>query len=482
MTKPSSLKQWRRDMNELSTSPFRPRSGIGNDMQQMLRQLDTRWGTSDVTRLFILLYALSLFVNICFGFAFRFKPSVSLLDMDEQEYWNIATQILDGTFEISARRTPAFPLFLAGLRALHLSFLSVQVVAASIYSLAAPLLFLVVCRVSSSTLAGLVSALWLTIWPTAIFYGTSLYSETVAMPVFLLALLILPMGTAVRDGLPKSPIWMYVAAGAVLGLAAHVRPMYLLFTPFLAAIILCEAKQVRVASVRIFAAAAGFIIVVGPWSVYQTNRFGHPIILTSNGGETLAGGLNPNIYAMNDDAFTAPSGRRLWNGPGKWIDIQETGYLSREELALPYDVQDKVLRARTFEWITANPGKAVYLEFRKLTYMWGIYPIMQNGLVHALFGNMPTLALLFGALWLAVTDRHTSLRLVRFAILPIFVSAVALISWGSWRFRQSADAGLIAFVVVSLYWRFLAVRASPIADTHETTPASHRTPVLSMPD
>jgi hypothetical protein len=36
-------------------------------------------------------------------------------------------------------------------------------------------------------------------------------------------------------------------------------------------------------------------------------------------------------------------------------------------------------------------------------------------------------------------------NLVRFWVLPIYVSAIALISWGSWRYRQAGDLGILAF-------------------------------------
>jgi hypothetical protein len=41
----------------------------------------------------------------------------------------------------------------------------------------------------------------------------------------------------------------------------------------------------------------------------------------------------------------------------------------------------------------------------------------------------------------------------------VFVSAVAAISWGSWRFRQPGDVGLIAFCVVCLLVRQATRRA-----------------------
>jgi hypothetical protein len=62
---------------------------------------------------------------------------------------------------------------------------------------------------------------------------------------------------------------------------------------------------------------------------------------------------------------------------------------------------------------------------------------------------LPILALLAVALVLGLRTPGRSLGLARLWILPLFTSAVCLISWGSWRFRQPADAALLAFCVIA---------------------------------
>lgn len=403
-----------------------------------------------------MLFAVAVVVNLAFGVIVQFKSSPTLLDMDEQEYWDLASQILNGSFQISARRTIVFPMLLAGLRTILPSFLALQAVIALFYAFSPPLLFLLVRKLTDSSAAALAAAVMLLCWPPAIFYGVSLYSESIAMPVFLCSLLILPLGDRLglqrlRPGLSRT-----LLAGLVLGLAAHIRPMYLLFTPFLAIIICFEEVKLATALKRIMVAALGFILIVGPWAAFQTARFGHPILLTANGGETLAGGLNPNVLKLADVVDPTPGGRRFWTGPGKWVAIADTGYLTPQELALPYDQQDELLRRRAMDWVRANPGDAIFLELRKLTYMWGIWPIMPNGPKQIVFGNIPTILLLLLSMSLARRNGRANCRLVRFAILPAFVSVVALISWGSWRFRQPGDVGLIAFCAVSIYWKLQA--------------------------
>jgi hypothetical protein len=197
----------------------------------------------------------------------------------------------------------------------------------------------------------------------------------------------------------------------------------------------------------------------------MTMRFHHPILITSNGGETLAGGLSPKLLEPWSQRRMLTGGRNVWIGPGKWLTLQTNGYLSPAELKLPYDQQDALLKSRAIAWIKANPGSAAYLEACKLLYMWGFYPLLRNGWAQLLLGSVPTIILLAFAAFNLATMRTARTTLARFWVLPVFVSAVAAISWGSWRFRQPGDVGLIAFCVVCLLLRQAARRApdDPIA-------------------
>jgi hypothetical protein len=135
--------------------------------------------------------------------------------------------------------------------------------------------------------------------------------------------------------------------------------------------------------------------------------------------------------------------------------IQQNGYLTDAEQQLPYDQKDALLKARAMAWARANPGQALRLEACKILYMWGLYPLSKNSWGQIILGSAPTVALLAFALYCLATMPFARTALARFWLPPIFVTAVAAISWGSWRFRQPGDAGLIAFCVVC----FLALRA-----------------------
>jgi len=394
------------------------------------------------------LYALAFGLALLVGLCARYRPDPSQLDFDEGEYWQLSTGLLAGRFDVMPRRTMAFPLVLAGLRLLLPGFLAVQVGVTALYATAAPLLFRLVRRLSGRTVIGLVAGVLFAAWPSTLFYAVTLYSEPVALPLFLGTLCLLPLGTRTgRSG--AHDLRAALLAGLVLAIATQVRTMYLLFLPFALLILVVEERRVARVMQRGALLLVGFALVTAPWSAYMTRRFGHPILVTSNGGETLSGGLGPRLLAMDGDSRTNAYDRSTWIGPGKWLSLGQSGYLSPDEVRhMPYDRQDAVLKARTLAWARAHPMDALRIEACKIAYMWGIYRMVDNGPVQLLFGNLAVIALL--AIALAALWRRPGLWIVapRLWLVPLFVTGVALISWGSWRFRQPADAALLALAAI----------------------------------
>jgi hypothetical protein len=144
-----------------------------------------------------------------------------------------------------------------------------------------------------------------------------------------------------------------------------------------------------------------------------------------------------------------------WAGPGKWLPPYQTGYLSDIETHLPYLAQDKLLQERAIAWVVAHPLEAMQLELYKVAYMWGVYPIHRNSWMQILFGNVPLLILVGLSCYLFIRVPESRLRFFRLWILAFYVTGIGLISWGSWRFRQSGDIGLIAYCAASGWTYYL---------------------------
>ena len=389
-------------------------------------------------------------LNVTVGFVNRFRTSPFQLEADEREYYEIARSIISGAVKFSPRRSLGFPAIESGILKLTGDFLMLQTVIVSIYSLAAPLLFLLVRKLTSDMRMAWLSAGILMFWPPAVYYGTSMYSETVALPLFLISLVLLPVGSRIRSVGPH-PALLSLSSGACLGATTHVRPMYLMFLPMLLGIMLIEEVRPAVALRRFALVISGFSLIIAPWSILMTNRYHHLIVVTSNGGETLAGGLNPQLLKMGRNREILLRDRKSWVGPGKWLPIETTGYLTDGENGMTYDQKDALLKSRTLNWAEHYPKQAAYLELSKLRYLWGFSSFNDSDLFQTLFGAVPTMLLLIGSMFLWFKMPILRWQYPRLWLLPIFVSGIALISWGSWRFRQVGDVGLIAMCVIGTF-------------------------------
>jgi hypothetical protein len=226
--------------------------------------------------------------------------------------------------------------------------------------------------------------------------------------------------------------------------------MAVFYAPLAAARALWNGNGLRRGTHAALLLSAGCALAVLPWSLFISLQEKTPILLCINDGRTVAGALTPRLYELEGQVGLTPEGRETRIFPGKWLNIHETGYIQPEELHLPPSVTSQIMMRRAIDWSLAHPATVLHLTVRKLTYMWGIYPIW-NGLGQTLFGNLLLLTLLAAATAALICFRHYLPELAFLWTLPVFVSAVAVVTWGSWRFRMPGDLGLIG-LAASLFF------------------------------
>jgi hypothetical protein len=185
-------------------------------------RLALRWapfGDASFASQIAAIFALSVAIQLAAGWLGLFRADVLSLDYDEHEYWTLSGQILAGLPMELGRRTMLYPLLLAALRRGADNLWFVQSAIAIAAATAAPLLAVLVNKLARSGKAAILAGLGLAIWPAQIFFASSLYSETIALPAFLLFLILLPLD---NEGARRAQWWQWAVAGIVLGITAHI--------------------------------------------------------------------------------------------------------------------------------------------------------------------------------------------------------------------------------------------------------------------
>lgn len=186
------------------------------------------------------------------------------------------------------------------------------------------------------------TAVILAAWPTLIMYCTVLASE---LPYVLMTVLALDIW------LTKRPMWLRViGAGALLGLAAVIRPLSLLLPAVYAASIAWQHRFERKAlfeQARVgLLATLVMLAVISPWTYRNYQLYGEPVLISTNGGITLWMGNTPGT-------------------DGSYMRIPAD--ISK----LPDNEQARVLGAQAREYILNDPIAFAARSARKLYLLYG---------------------------------------------------------------------------------------------------------------
>ena len=201
---------------------------------------------------FLSLTLLSTIIYLMVSLTLRRIDDPIKMDLDEQEYYGLAGAFLDHNYTFNLRRPPIYILVIYIVRLFTANnLLATRAVVSICFAMSAPLMYLLVRRFTGHNRFALAIGVATIFWPPFLYYGNSLYSETLALPVFVLALLSLPLGSLVSGGAQEG-WWRSSVAGLVLSVCMLMRPMYLLFSPFAVAILFFEESNWLTALRRAF--------------------------------------------------------------------------------------------------------------------------------------------------------------------------------------------------------------------------------------
>jgi hypothetical protein len=129
--------------------------------------------------------------------------------------------------------------------------------------LTAPITYLLVRRVVKNSLVAAVTGLAVIHWPSFIYNGRTLYSETATLPLFTPYLTLIPRGSILTTDPIKG--WLtWFLSGSFLGLCVLFRPMYLLFFSFVVLkAVLAYQRRTHAADALIASPISRFSALIG---------------------------------------------------------------------------------------------------------------------------------------------------------------------------------------------------------------------------
>jgi 4-amino-4-deoxy-L-arabinose transferase-like glycosyltransferase len=221
-----------------------------------------------------------------------------------------------GATQPASNYSPGLPLFVGGVYALTggVHERAARLVLALIGTLSALFAYLIGRRLSGS-LAGLVGALVVVIYPALLEYQGMLMSEPLAATLLSGAVLAMLWADRPRDhgvgarvlsrgrgGLAASPgrtpptrvppARYWLAPGLILGALALVRPEYLAISVPIAVVVFARRGrgEWRACLVQALVLLLGLAVVVAPWTVRNAVALGRFVPISTGGGQVLFAG------------------------------------------------------------------------------------------------------------------------------------------------------------------------------------------------
>jgi 4-amino-4-deoxy-L-arabinose transferase-like glycosyltransferase len=306
---------------------------------------------------------------------------------------------------------------------------------------------------------GLIAAGLAAVYPNVWVYDGQLLSETLAIFVVTLALLL-----AYRAW-EKPTLGRYCALGAACGAAALTRSELALLVPALVLpLALTSGGQTRARWERVGVGAAIALLVVTPWVAYNMTRFQHPVYLSSQLEPTLAGANCGDTYygsRIGLTTYTCITGVTPIEDQsvtdrvlGKQVRTFIRGHLSR----VPLVVAARVARVTGLYAPRAQLDVDVVLEGRPR-------PLAITGLLSAY--AIDILAIAGIVLWRRQRSdrmgeergadqstwrrrRSDGVPLWPLLVLPALALVTVAATYGTNRFRATAETSLLVLAAVAI--------------------------------
>jgi 4-amino-4-deoxy-L-arabinose transferase-like glycosyltransferase len=337
----------------------------------------------------------------------------------------------------TAERPPLFPLLLGGLAELGVTGGDARLLGAMTGGGTIAALGLLGREVAGAR-AGLIAAGLAAAYPTLIAADGALMTESLYGLLVALSLL-----AAVRLLMEPGP-GRAALLGVAAGLAALTRGEGLALLALLLLPLLRRPGGLRAAAV----ACVAFAVVLAPWTIRNVTVFDRPVLVATEGGETLAGANCRQTYY----------GDRI----GTW-QVDCVRFSGRGNEAKELDDAGRRGIRYAGDHLTRLPAVLA----ARLARTWGVLEPFHRPEGRA--GWVTTLGVLvyFALLPLAAYGAYAlrTERAVAWVLVVPFVTVTltTLLGYGTPRFRHAAELALVALAAVALdrlLWRWPGVRRS----------------------
>jgi hypothetical protein len=356
------------------------------------------------SRRLLVLLILAFLLRLGAGWVWQSQLGDKVAMGDTESYWQLGRAVAAGKpyehGDTHARifRTPGYPALLAPIFLStddrHTALLLARAEAALLGTLAVLGVWWLT-RLLFDDRAALLAALLATFYPGAIVLGVLILSEAPFSPLVLLQLILWTLAWNAESA-GRRTLWGF-AAGLTAGAATLMRPSWLLFTPFAAALgIVVGAitdwrtrqndhtdnrssrgptarggsqnfkkreftRHLAIASCMLL----GLALAMLPWWIRNASVTGHFVSTTLQVGASLYDGLNPNATGASHMDFV----QRFE------AEVRQAEKPSPPDGGESAELRlDRRMRDDALAWARANPGRTLQLAGVKFLRMWNVWP------------------------------------------------------------------------------------------------------------
>ena len=276
-------------------------------------------------------------------------------------------------------RPPGYPYFLAAVYYVFGTGYLVPRVVQMILGLASCVLVFLLGRALFGRVAGLVGAGLM-----AVYWGFVYFEGELQPPALLVFLSLVLMHVLRRWTVRPTYVWATVG-GLLRGLLALVRPNVLLLVPVVI-VWMWWVLRGRDAGKRFLLAAlaalGGVVVMIAPATIRNYAVAHDLVLISSNGGVNLYIGNNSltSLVTPRIPDIEQLAGRSGWS-LFAYPEIVR-GVEAQTQRTMKYSEVSRYFARRAFEFIRANPGKALGYAVDRALLLWGPREVSNNKALH----------------------------------------------------------------------------------------------------